>query len=392
MLRRWFRPQTPEAEALSPSTTDRAVNGPLIELRQVVKTYVSPAGDFAALKNVDLQVYRNEFVAVIGKSGSGKSTLINTVTGIDGPTSGEVLVCGTPIHMLDESALAVWRGRNVGVIFQFFQQLPTLTLAENVMLPMELGRLYSPRVRRARAIELLDQVGMAEQADRLPSAISGGQQQRVAIARALANDPDVLVADEPTGSLDTRTADAVFDLFEQFVAQGKTMLMVTHDRDLASRVSRVVLIAEGEIMDEQLARALPMLTRPEMVALATRLESITFPAGGVIVRQFDPADHFYILLKGQVDVVLERDDGSEVPIARLISGQFFGEAGLLQGGRRTATVRAWSASEVVVVALDRAAFSTMLAGSEPTREEIARAMHERLADLRGFGAAEARDA
>jgi len=392
MLRRWFRPQTPEAEALSPSTTDRAVNGPLIELRQVVKTYVSPAGDFAALKNVDLQVYRNEFVAVIGKSGSGKSTLINTVTGIDRPTSGEVLVCGTPIHMLDESALAVWRGRNVGVIFQFFQQLPTLTLAENVMLPMELGRLYSPRVRRARAIELLDQVGMAEQADRLPSAISGGQQQRVAIARALANDPDVLVADEPTGSLDTRTADAVFDLFEQFVAQGKTMLMVTHDRDLASRVSRVVLIAEGEIMDEQLARALPMLTRPEMVALATRLESITFPAGGVIVRQFDPADHFYILLKGQVDVVLERDDGSEVPIARLISGQFFGEAGLLQGGRRTATVRAWSASEVVVVALDRAAFSTMLAGSEPTREEIARAMHERLADLRGFGAAEARDA
>jgi putative ABC transport system ATP-binding protein len=212
----------------------------------------------------------------------------------------------------------------------------------------------------ARAIELLDQVGMAEQADRLPSAISGGQQQRVAIARALANDPDVLVADEPTGSLDTRTADAVFDLFEQFVAQGKTMLMVTHDRDLASRVSRVVLIAEGEIMDEQLAQALPMLTRPEMVALATRLESITFPPGSVIVRQFDPADRFYILLKGQVDVVLERDDGSEIPIARLIRGQFFGEAGLLQGGQRTATVRAWSASEVAGLAHDLTAISGRL--------------------------------
>jgi ABC-type lipoprotein export system ATPase subunit len=382
MLRRWFGQPTPQLQ--SPSTAEPAADAPLIELRQVVKTYATPAGDFTALRNVELQVHRNEFVAVIGKSGSGKSTLINTVTGIDRPTSGEVLVCGTPIHTLDESALAVWRGRNVGVIFQFFQLLPTLTLAENVMLPMELGRLYTPRLRRARALDLLGQVGMADQADRLPSAVSGGQQQRVAIARALANDPDVLVADEPTGSLDARTADAVFDIFERFVAQGKTMLMVTHDRDLASRVSRVVLIAEGEIMDEQLAQALPMLTRPEMVALASQLESITFPAGAVIVRQSDPADRFYILLKGQAEVVLERDDGSEVPIARLISGQFFGETGLLRGGRRTATVRAWQSSEVVVVALDREAFSNMLAGSEPTHEEIARAMHERLADLHGI--------
>jgi ABC-type lipoprotein export system ATPase subunit len=384
MLQRWFgRAGSTPAEVSPP-----AVDGPLIELRQVVKTYATPAGDFTALKNVDLQVNRNEFVAVIGKSGSGKSTLINTVTGIDRPTSGEVLVCGTPIHALDESGLAVWRGRNVGVIFQFFQLLPTLTLAENVMLPMELAQLYSPRTRRARAIELLAQVGMDTQADRLPSAISGGQQQRVAIARALANDPDVLVADEPTGSLDSKTADAVFDIFERFVAQGKTMLMVTHDRDLASRVSRVVLIAEGEIMDEQLAQALPMLTRAEMVALATRLESITFPPGSVIVKQFDPADRFFILLKGQVEVVLEREEGGEIPIARLISGQFFGEAGLLRGGQRTATVRAWPASEVVVVALDRTAFVNMLAGSEPTREEIARAMHQRLVDLKGLGGRE----
>jgi ABC-type lipoprotein export system ATPase subunit len=392
MLQDWFRRPARATETLSPSASDPAASAPLIELRQVVKTYATPAGDFTALKNVDLQVNPHEFVAVIGKSGSGKSTLINTVTGIDRPTSGEVLVCGTPIHTLDESKLAVWRGRNVGVIFQFFQLLPTLTLIENVMLPMELGRLYTPRVRRARAIELLDQVGMADKADRLPAAISGGQQQRVAIARALANDPDVLVADEPTGSLDARTADAVFDIFERFVAQGKTMLMVTHDRDLASRVSRVVLIADGEIMDQQLAQALPMLTRPEMVMLATRLEPITFQPGSVIVRQNDPADHFYILLKGQADVLLERAGQSEAPIARLLSGQFFGEAGLLQGGRRTATVRAWADSEVVVVALDRAAFSSMLAGSEPTREEIARAMHERLADLQGFGALEARHA
>jgi len=384
MLHRWFNRSARATNTVAPSASERAASAPLIELRQVVKSYSTPAGDFTALKNVDLQVNRNEFVAVIGKSGSGKSTLINTITGIDRPTSGDVLVCDTPIHTLNESELAVWRGRNVGVIFQFFQLLPTLTLVENVMLPMELARLYTPRTRRARALELLDQVGMAEMADRLPSATSGGQQQRVAIARALANDPDVLVADEPTGSLDARTADAVFDIFERFVTQGKTMLMVTHDRDLASRVSRVVLIADGEILDQQLAQALPMLTRPEMVTLATQLESITFPPGSVIVRQNDPADRFYILLKGQVDVILEREGKSDALIARLVSGRFFGEAGLLQGGSRTATVRAWAESEVVVVALDRAAFSNMLAGSAPTREEIARAMHERLANLQGF--------
>jgi len=385
MIEHWFGWMRPDA---SQSGNPQPRPQQLIELRNVVKTYQSAAGAFTALKGIDLQIEPGEFVAVIGKSGSGKSTLINMITGIDRPSSGEVLVDGAAVHTLSEGQMAIWRGRSIGVVFQFFQLLPTLTLAENVMLPMELAQLYSPRARRARAIELLAQVGMDTQADRLPSAISGGQQQRVAIARALANDPDVLVADEPTGSLDTRTADAVFDIFEQFVAQGKTMLMVTHDRDLASRVSRVVLIAEGEIMDEQLAQALPMLTRAEMVALATRLESITFPPGAVIVRQFDPADRFYILLKGQAEVVLEREEGGEIPIARLISGQFFGEAGLLRGGRRTATVRAWSASEVVVVALDRTAFVNMLAGSEPTREEIARAMHQRLVDLKGLGGRE----
>jgi ABC-type lipoprotein export system ATPase subunit len=384
MLHRWFNRQARAAATVGTGASELAAGAPLIELRQVVKTYATPAGDFTALRHVDLQVNRNEFVAVIGKSGSGKSTLINTITGIDRPTTGEVLVCNTPIHTLNESELAVWRGRNVGVIFQFFQLLPTLTLAENVMLPMELARLHTPRTRRSRSLELLDQVGMADMADRLPSATSGGQQQRVAIARALANDPDVLVADEPTGSLDARTADAVFDIFERFVSQGKTMLMVTHDRDLASRVSRVVLIADGEIMDQQLAQALPMLTRPEMVTLATQLEPITYPPGAVIVRQNEPADRFYILLKGRVDVFLEREGTSDVLIDRLASGRFFGEAGILQGGLRTATVRAWSETEVVVVALDRKAFSNMLAGSAPTREEIARAMHARLANLRDF--------
>jgi ABC-type lipoprotein export system ATPase subunit len=388
MLRRWLPRIAIEPTPLPRSNAAQAASGPLIELRQVDKTYATPAGGVTALRNLDLQVNRGEFVAVIGKSGSGKSTLINTITGIDRPTSGEVFVCGTPIHTLDESRLAVWRGQNLGVIFQFFQLLPTLTLIENVMLPMELARRTPPRGRRTYALDLLDQVGMADQADRLPAQVSGGQQQRVAIARALANDPDVLVADEPTGSLDAHTADSIFELFERFVAQGKTMLMVTHDRDLASRVSRVVLIADGEIMDRHIAQALPMLTHREMVELSARLESVTYPPGAVIVRQGEPADRFYILLKGQVDVVLERDGGGEVVIAQLISGQFFGEAGLLQGGRRTATVRATPSTEVIVMALERAMFERLLAGSEPTREEIARAMRLRLMDLEDYRAME----
>lgn len=360
-----------------------------IRLRSLTKIFVTPAGPFTALHHVDLQVRPHEFVAVIGKSGSGKSTLINMITGIDRPTSGEVVVCGTPIHLLNESELAVWRGRNMGVIFQFFQLLPTLTLVENVMLPMELARLYSPRQRRARALELLEQVGMADKANRLPLSVSGGQQQRTAIARALANDPPVLVADEPTGSLDPRTADEMFQLFERFVAQGKTILLVTHDRDLAARVNRVVLIAEGEIMDQYIAQALPVLGEQELVALTARLDSMTFPPGAVIVRQGDVADRFYIVLKGEAEVVLEGDHGNETIIDRRRSGEFFGEIGLLTDGLRTETVRAALDTPTVVVALDRENFARMMAGSIPTREEITRVTRERLLRVQASTAVDA---
>jgi putative ABC transport system ATP-binding protein len=225
-------------------------NDHLIELRDVVKTYRSAAGEFTALKGIALEVDRGEFVAVIGKSGSGKSTLMNMITGIDRPTSGEILVGDTAIQALHEGKLAEWRGRNVGVIFQFFQLLPTLTVAENVMLPMDFCHMYSLRERRERAIHLLEQVGVADQADKLPSTLSGGQQQRVAIARALANDPPILAADEPTGNLDSKTAGSVFGLFETLVAQGKTILMVTHDRDLARRASRTVILSDGEVVED----------------------------------------------------------------------------------------------------------------------------------------------
>lgn len=220
---------------------------PLIELRKVSKAYDVAAGKFLALKEVDMQADAGEFVAVVGKSGSGKSTLINMITGIDTPTSGEVFVAGTPVHAMDQEQLAVWRGRHVGVVFQFFQLLPTLTVAENIILPMDFCNTFPVNVRRERAISLLEKVGIAEQADKLPSDLSGGQQQRAAIARALANDPPLIVADEPTGNLDSATSDAVMGLFANLAAEGKTVLMVTHERDLSRFFTRSITLVDGII-------------------------------------------------------------------------------------------------------------------------------------------------
>ncbi len=225
---------------------------PLIRLRSVGKAYHTPAGDFWAVKGVDLEVQPGEFVALLGRSGAGKSTLINLMAGIDRPSSGSIEIAGQAVHRLSESRLTRWRGQEVGVIFQSFQLMPSLTCAQNVMLPMDFANLYSsPRAQRARALELLEAVGIAEHADKLPSAVSGGQRQRVAIARALANDPLFLAADEPTGSLDSATAQAVFDLFRSLAAQGKTIFMATHDRELARQVARVVRIEDGALAPEQ---------------------------------------------------------------------------------------------------------------------------------------------
>lgn len=221
--------------------------GPLIDLCRIVKVYQTPAGDLFALKDVDLQVYPGEFVTVVGKSGAGKSTLINVITGIDRPTSGQITIGGTPVHSLNEDQLARWRGNNLGVVFQFFQLLPNLNLIENISMAMDVCNTYPVREHKKRALELLDQVGIAEHAYKIPAKISGGQQQRVAIARALANDPPVIVADEPTGNLDERTAGEIFDLFERLVGQGRTLLVVTHDREIAARATRQVEIADGKL-------------------------------------------------------------------------------------------------------------------------------------------------
>jgi len=224
---------------------------PLIQLDQVIKEYETGAGPLRVLHGVSLTVQEGEFVAVVGPSGSGKSTMINMVTGIDRPTEGVVTVAGACLNGLSENQMARWRGRNVGVIFQFFQLLPTLNVLENVILPMDFCNTYPTRERKERALHLLAQVEMADQAHKLPGAISGGQKQRAAIARALANDPPLLVADEPTGNLDSKTADRVFDLFAELVGRGKTLVMVTHDREIAQRLPRVVQVQDGCILAGQ---------------------------------------------------------------------------------------------------------------------------------------------
>ncbi|MHB8875489.1 MAG: ABC transporter ATP-binding protein [Myxococcaceae bacterium] len=225
------------------STNERNVH--LIEVRGLTKIYPGAGPGFLALDEVSLELPAGQFTAIMGKSGSGKSTLVNLIAGIDRPTRGEIRVGDTQVHGLDESGLAAWRGRNVGVVFQFFQLLPTLTVAENVMLPMDFCATCSPAQARTRAAELLERVGIADQADKFPSALSGGQQQRAAIARALANDPPLVVADEPTGNLDSQTAQSVLELLSGLTRAGKTVLVVTHERDIARVADRVVTLADG---------------------------------------------------------------------------------------------------------------------------------------------------
>jgi putative ABC transport system ATP-binding protein len=233
-----------------PSGAKNSNGEPLINLQGLVKKYKSLAGDVVALKGIDLQV-DGGFVVVTGKSGSGKTTLVNMITGLDKSTSGEIWVAGTPVHKLGVEKAAGWRGQVVGVVFQSFELLPTLTVLQNVTLPMDFAHRYSVRERRKRAMHLLEQVEIAEHAHKLPSAVSGGQQQRVAIARALANDPPILVADEPTGSLDSATASSVLRVFEELVEQGRTVLLVTHDKDIARRATQAITLADGEIVDER---------------------------------------------------------------------------------------------------------------------------------------------
>ena len=233
----------PIRQSCSPQQRDDYI----IDLRQVVKTYESPSQPFTALRGVSLQVRVGEFIAVVGKSGSGKTTLLNLLAGIDRPTSGAISVDGTQLHSLSESQLAEWRGRTIGLVFQFFQLLPTLTVAENVMLPMDFAEIIPAARRRSKALNLLERVDIRDQADKLPAALSGGEQQRAAIARALANDPPILMADEPTGNLDEATRTSVLELFAKLNAEGRTIIVVTHERDISDYTNRQVTLVDGRV-------------------------------------------------------------------------------------------------------------------------------------------------
>jgi putative ABC transport system ATP-binding protein len=232
--------------------------GIAIQLSDVVKTYPLAGQDFVALDHLSLEIADGEFVAVVGRSGSGKTTLLNLLAGIDRPTSGTVRAAGADLGSLSESGLATWRGHNVGLVFQFFQLLPTLTVAENVMLPMDFAAKVPSNQRRDRALHLLDRMGVGDQADKVPATLSGGQQQRAAIARALANDPPILLADEPTGNLDSTTADAVLDLFAALNAEGQTIVVVTHERDVRHVVGRQITLMDGRVVsDESVTEEVP---------------------------------------------------------------------------------------------------------------------------------------
>jgi ABC-type lipoprotein export system ATPase subunit len=362
---------TKNRQAISPQ------NGPAILLQDVVKTYVNAAGQFTALKGVNLAMDYGQFISIVGKSGSGKSTLLNMLTGIDHPTSGEVIVGGQNIYQMSESRRALWRGRNVGIVFQFFQLIPTLTLLENTMLPMDYCDIYRSRERPERALELLRMVGLADQADKLPSSVSSGQQQSAAIARALATDPPIIVADEPTGNLDSRSAENILQLFSRLAKGGKTILIVTHDPSFTSRTDQTVILSDGEIIDDAVARALPLLNHPQMLQATHQAEKRAYAPGSVIIRQGERVEYFFMISKGEVDILLKRPDCQEITLARMGQGQFFGEIELIHSENSVASVRAAGEEPAELTLLPRDEFYRLLRDAPLTQNFV-----EKVADAR----------
>ncbi len=345
----------------------------MIDLRDVHKNYKTAVGDYPALKSVDLQINAGEFVSIIGKSGSGKSTLLNMITGIDRPTAGEVFVNGTAVHKMGENRMARWRGKNLGIVFQFFQLLPTISVIENIMLPMDFCRTYPMREREKRALALLEMVELADHAYKLPTALSGGQQQRVAIARALANDPPIVIADEPTGNLDSKTADSVFELFNSLVAQGKTIIVVTHDSSLAKRANRTALIVDGEIVNEYVSHAMPSLSQSQVMEAMRFARHQVYEAGTMILTEGTNADSFYIVTKGVVEVILPREGQSDVVAVQLGPGKYFGEMEFFHEKRHRASIRASEAGPVEVLAIGYDRLKELLDQSEVTRDALRQA-------------------
>ena len=281
----------------------------LIDMKNVRKKFKSGGGEFTALRGIDLIFNKGEFVSIIGKSGSGKSTMMNMITGIDHPSSGKVFVSGQDIHKMTESQMSFWRGVNLGIVFQFFQLMPMLSLLENVILPMDYCNIYPGSERKNRALELLEMVGLQDQADKLPALVSTGQQQSAAIARALATDPPIIIADEPTGNLDSRSARLILDMFAEMSTQGKTILIVTHDPSITKLTGRNLVISDGEIVNETLAAALSSLPHRLMLEATKMLEIENYQPGALIIRQGDRHNKFFMISKGYVEVVSAGPEG-----------------------------------------------------------------------------------
>jgi len=301
---------------------------------------------------------------------------LNMITGIDRPSAGEVYVNGTAVHELNENKMARWRGKNLGIVFQFFQLLPTISVIENIMLPMDFCRTYPMREREKRALALLEMVELADHAYKLPTALSGGQQQRVAIARALANDPPVIIADEPTGNLDSKTADSVFELFKELVAQGKTIIVVTHDSGLAKRTERTALIADGEIVNEYVAKAMPTLSREQLLQATHTAKTQHYEAGTMVLSEGTNADTFHIVTQGTVEVVLPRAGQSDVIALQLGPGKYFGEMEFFHEKKHRASIRASESGPVETLAISYEKLKELLDQSEVTREALHQSAHQ----------------
>ena len=351
---------------------------PLIEMQQIVKTFVNAAGEFTALRGIDLTLNEGEFVAIIGKSGSGKSTLLNMLTGIDHPSTGKVIVKGVDVYAMSESKRSLWRGRNLGIVFQFFQLLPMLNLLENVMLPMDYVGMYGIDERPKKAMELLRMVGLEEHAQKLPRAVSTGQQQSAAIARALSTDAPIIVADEPTGNLDSRSANHIIDLFDQLSARGKTIVMVTHDPSMTKRTSRTVVISDGILVNETIAQALPLLSQALMKELSEKVEKIHFQPSETILRSKESVEKFFMIAKGKVDIILQGRRKEDLVISQLSANDFFGEIELIRGGKSIASVRAAVDAPVELLAISREDFGWLMKESPLTEKAIGNIVQKRL--------------
>jgi putative ABC transport system ATP-binding protein len=336
----------------------------------VLKTFKTPAGDFTALKGITACFYSGEFVSIVGKSGSGKSTLANMITGIDHPTAGVVRIRDTYVHTLSESQMSIWRGRNLGIVFQFFQLLPMLSLLENVILPMDFCDMYAPTEREPRALSLLQLVGTESLAHKMPASVSGGQQQSTAIARALANDPPIIIADEPTGNLDQRTADAVFQIFTDLVKQGKTVIMVTHDINLARRTDRILLLSDGELINAWISQAFPTLPHTRLLWLTHQVTGQHFAPGTPFSLPGLTNAGLILITQGQLEINLNghRKPGQISP--RLGPGEYISLLDLQAGERFIAGLQVVGDLPLTTLTLKEPAFDHWMNESPPDRERL----------------------